>query len=563
MAQRFRALLDLCKRRGFLYQSAEIYGGLRGAYDYGPLGVELKKNILKSWWQRHVYWRDDVVGLDTSILTPHPVLKASGHVDEFTDLLVDCMLTKERFRPDKAPALHYLSDMQQIPINAPDKATAKIWKDTIEKHVAPGIMATLKGKQILLHVKNFVQPDENGNGGRIDFDSMDQQHPISIDYHGYVEPNSNSPFLTDSRPFNLMFKTFLDPIDPIDRIIQTTTETAGSKTNVREAVDDVLRPSTVYLRPETAQGVFVNFEQVTRTMNKRPPFGIAQVGKSFRNEIRLEHGIFRTPEFEQLELEYFCPPWESSHWFKYWRDLRFKWWLDHACHKEHFRQRDHTSNEMAHYATGCTDVEYLYPWGWGEVEGVANRGNYDLTQHIKNSNASFEVVQDNVEPTPGIHTDECLLPTESPARYVPHVIESSCGLNRAMLAYLCDAFHQVGEDGKPPRSVLKLHPRLAPVKCAVMPLTGKPEFMPIAESVASSLRRQGWYTMVESQKLKIGKRYYRHDEIGTPWCVTVDYQSLEDNTVTIRERDTGDQQRLHWKEVQHYISERLLEDDDS
>ncbi|OAD02907.1 hypothetical protein MUCCIDRAFT_142487 [Mucor lusitanicus CBS 277.49] len=514
MAHKFRTLLDLCRRRGFLYQSAEIYGGLRGAYDYGPLGVELKKNILNSWWRRHVYYRDDVVGLDTSILTPHPVLKASGHVDEFTDLLVDCTLTKERFRPDKAPAL--TTDKNgHIPITAPDKDTALAWKKAIQ---------------------------EQGQHGKIVFDMVDPNHtPVELPYHGYVEPNTNSPFLTDSRPFNLMFKTFLDPIDPIDR------------------------PSTVYLRPETAQGVFVNFEQVVRTMKTKPPFGIAQVGKSFRNEIRLEHGIFRTPEFEQLELEYFVAPWESKHYFKYWRKERYNWWLEHACHPENFRQRDHASDEMAHYATGCTDVEYLYPWGWGEVEGVAHRGNYDLTQHIKNTGANFEIVEetqpvfsDAVQASGEGEAD--LMPTELPARYVPHVVESSCGLNRAMLAYLCDAFHQVEDGkGKPPRNVLKLDPRLAPIKCAIMPLTGKSEFNALTQKVAKSLRRKGLFTVVESQKLKIGKRYYRHDEIGTPWCITVDYQSLEDDTVTIRDRDTGNQERVHWKKVHQVIGDRLMQ----
>lgn len=566
MAQKFRSLLDLCRRRGFLYQSAEIYGGLRGAYDYGPLGVELKKNILNSWWRRHVYYRDDVVGLDTSILTPHPVLKASGHVDEFTDLLVDCTLTKERFRPDKAPAL--TTDKNgHIPITAPDKDTALAWKKSIQEQFAPNVKITVEGKRILLHTLNVDQPDQRGQNGKIIFEMLDQdQKPLELAYHGYVEPNTNSPFLTDSRPFNLMFKTFLDPIDPIDRVIQTTIDHPNdSKPIIREAVDDVLKPSTVYLRPETAQGVFVNFEQVVRTMKTKPPFGIAQVGKSFRNEIRLEHGIFRTPEFEQLELEYFVAPWESKHYFKYWRKERYNWWLEHACHPENFRQRDHASDEMAHYATGCTDVEYLYPWGWGEVEGVAHRGNYDLTQHIKNTGANFEIVED----TPPVFSDAVkesgdgevdLIPTESPARYVPHVVESSCGLNRAMLAYLCDAFHQVEDGkGKPPRNVLKLDPRLAPIKCAIMPLTGKSEFSALTQKVAKSLRRKGLFTVVESQKLKIGKRYYRHDEIGTPWCVTVDYQSLEDDTVTIRDRDTGNQERVHWKKVHQVIGDRLME----
>ena len=564
MANRFRSLLDLCRRRGFLYQSAEIYGGLRGAYDYGPLGVELKKNILNSWWQKHVYNRDDVVGLDTSILTPHPVLKASGHVDEFTDLLVDCTLTKERFRPDKAPPL--TTDKNgNIPITAPSKETAIAWKKAIEEQFAPNIQITMEGKRILLHVDHIVQPDNRGQGGKITFSMNDNTlDKFELNYHGYVEPNTNSPFLTDSRPFNLMFKTFLDPIDPIDRVIQTTMNHPNeSKAVIRESVDQVLKPSTVFLRPETAQGVFVNFEQVVRTMKTKPPFGIAQVGKSFRNEIRLEHGIFRTPEFEQLELEYFVAPWESSHYFKYWRKERYNWWLEHATHPENFRQRDHESDEMAHYATGCTDVEYLYPWGWGEVEGVAHRGNYDLTQHIKNTGANFEITDEKPIMSKAVEASGEGQAELMTSKYVPHVVESSCGLNRAMLAYLCDAFHQVeGDAGKPPRNVLKLHPRLAPIKCAIMPLTGKEEFNPLTQKIAKSLRRKGWYTVVESQKLKIGKRYYRHDEIGTPWCVTVDYQSLEDNTVTIRDRDTGNQERVYWKDVQKAIGDKLMEIED-
>ncbi|CAO3638974.1 unnamed protein product [Mucor hiemalis] len=498
------------------------------------------------------------------ILTPHPVLKASGHVDEFTDLLVDCSLTKERFRPDKAPQLT-VDKNGNIPITAPTKETAALWKKSIEEQFAPNIKITIEGKRILLHADSIVQPDNKGQGGKIQFTMIDNNLPaLELSYHGYVEPNTNSPFLTDSRPFNLMFKTFLDPIDPIDRVIQTTMNNSdNSKPMIREAVDDVLKPSTVYLRPETAQGVFVNFEQVVRTMKTKPPFGIAQVGKSFRNEIRLEHGIFRTPEFEQLELEFFVAPWESNHYFKYWRKERFNWWLEHATHPENFRQRDHESDEMAHYATGCTDVEYLYPWGWGEVEGVAHRGNYDLTQHIKNTGANFEITDDkpaisDIVKASGEGQEELLT-----SKYVPHVVESSCGLNRAMLAYLCDAFHQIEDGkGKPPRNVLKLHPRLAPIKCAIMPLTGKEEFNPLTQKVAKSLRRKGWYTVVESQKLKIGKRYYRHDEIGTPWCVTVDYQSLEDDTVTIRDRDTGEQQRVHWKQVQTVIGEKLMESEE-
>ncbi|CAO3593596.1 unnamed protein product [Absidia cylindrospora] len=453
---------------------------------------------------------------------------------------------------------------------APDKLTAKQWQQLITEQVAPGIKTTVEGKKLWLHVASYSPPLSEQQPGNIIFSMTNSTLPShSIPYHGYVSPETQSPFLTPSRPFNLMFKTFLDPIDPVERIIQTTqqhdpTQQENQSQTIREKVDEVLRPSTVYLRPETAQGVFINFEQVTRTMKMKVPFGIAQVGKSFRNEIRLEHGIFRTPEFEQMELEYFVSPWTSGYWYDHWRKLRYNWWLTYACHPDDFRQRDHQANEMAHYAVGCTDVEFKYPWGWGEVEGVAHRGNYDLTQHMKTTRAKFEVIEDlpRIEDEDAT-VDMSMVPKESRAKYIPHVIESSCGLNRAMLAFLCDAFHQIpaAEDDKngQPRNVLKLHPQLAPVKCAVMPLTGKPEFLALAQKVAQSIRKRGLYTVIESQKLRIGKRYYRHDEIGTPWCITVDYQSLDDGSITIRERDSGEQHRLPWQDVQQYIDNKLLE----
>ncbi|KAG2188329.1 hypothetical protein INT44_001082 [Umbelopsis vinacea] len=565
-AQRFRALLDLCKRRGFLFQSAEIHGGLRGAYDYGPLGVELKKNIAQSWWRRNVYFRDNVVGIDTSIVTPHNVLKASGHVDEFTDALVDCLLTKERFRPDKAPPINFKQDKGQssgkISIHSPDKETAKLWEQKIQNELAPGAVVTRQGKEVLLHVKEMTTTTYGKQSGSIVLETTSGSN-LTIPYHGYAEPATNSPFLTDERPFNLMFKTFLDPIDPIDRVIKTTIEnnTSDART-IRDQVDNVLRPSTVYLRPETAQGVFINFNQVMRTMKTKLPFGIAQMGKSFRNEIRLEHAIFRTPEFEQLELEYFTAPWESSAWFQYWQKDRLAWWLEHANNKGDIRTRNHEADEMAHYAKGCMDVEYKFPWGWGEVEGVANRGNYDLTQHMKATGENFEVLED--KPDVSSHLKETALVTsvpQEPTRFVPTVIESSCGLNRALLAFLCDAFQQVQEPGKESRTVLKLHPRFAPVKCAIMPLTGNAEFQPYVEKVARSLRRQGLYTVIEAQKLRIGKRYYRHDEIGTPFCITVDHQTLEDQTVTIRDRDTAEQHRIPITDVSSIINEKIWGDE--
>ncbi|RUP12817.1 glycyl-tRNA synthetase [Jimgerdemannia flammicorona] len=573
-APRFRALLDLCKRRGFLFPSAEIHGGLRGAYDYGPLGAELKRNIANEWWSYSVYQRSDVVGLDTSIITPHNVLKASGHVDEFTDALVDCLLSKERFRPDKAPKLTVVETPKdgdldlKIPIMAPDKTIAKQWVTTIAEQLVPGAVVSRHKSDIFLHAERVVEPVEGSNAeGKIFLKRTDpNMQPITISYNGYVAPGSNSPFLTASRPFDLMFKTFLDPIDPIDRVIQTTlSHPPSSTTTVRSAVDTVLRPSMVYLRPETAQGVFINYHNVLRTMKSRPPFGIAQMGKSFRNEIRLEHAIFRTPEFEQLELEYFVPPWESSYWFGYWRQERFAWWLRYANDPARFRTRDHTSDELAHYAQGCMDIEYEFPWGWGEVEGVAHRGDYDLKQHARATGERLDFVDESPGVSESVPAGAIALETVPkmedgwPVRYVPHVVESSCGLNRSMLAYLFDAFDEVPEETGS-RIVMRLHPRLAPVKCAVIPLIPRPELMELVGLVAGSLRRERVNTVVEAQNLKIGKRYYRHDEIGTPWCVTVDFESVKDGKVTIRERDSGEQMRVRWEEVREIIRDRLNTD---
>ncbi|KAK9764943.1 hypothetical protein K7432_007122 [Basidiobolus ranarum] len=380
-----RNLIELCKRRGFLFQSAEIHGGLRGAYDYGPLGVELKRNLSEAWWSDMVYKKDNVVGVDTSIITPPGVFKASGHLESFTDALVDCKLSKERFRADKAPPITVIekNGRKLLPIAAPDKAIAKNWEQEIQQ-LLPGITVNRQGKELTLPVIELQNPASvetaESNPGKILFEGKDAT--VELAYHGYVEPNSNSPFLTESRPFNLMFKTFLDPIDPIERVMTTTLAESKETDNVkqlRQSVDNELAGSTVFLRPETAQGVFVNFLTCQRTQKLRPPFGIAQIGKSFRNEIRLEHAIFRTPEFEQMELEYFVPPEEDSKWLSYWTEERFSWWKRFANHPENFRQRPHEKHELAHYAKGCVDVEYKFPWGWGEVEGWQIEGIMTLS----------------------------------------------------------------------------------------------------------------------------------------------------------------------------------------
>ncbi|KAI8359438.1 glycyl-tRNA synthetase, partial [Mortierella sp. GBAus27b] len=572
-----RHLLDLCKRRGFLFQSAEIHGGLRGAYDYGPLGVELKRNLSQEWWNSMVYQRSDVVGIDTAIITPPAVLKASGHVDQFTDEMVDSFLSKERFRPDKAPELRLDDQGKILPITAPDKVAAKLWEQEIRNRFAKGALISRSGKEIQLQVERMekdriiLKQDPTSSSS-----SSGDDTSLRIPYRGYVDPNSNSPFLTDPRPFNLMFKTYLDPIDPIDKVITTTVEAQKSLDLVatRQQVDKTLYPSLTYLRPETAQGVFINYMTVQRSHpHLKMPFGIAQIGKSFRNEIRLEHAIFRTPEFEQMELEYFVAPWQAQQEFSIWRKLRMDWWKTYARHHDRIRERPHAPDELAHYSRGCVDVEYLFPWGWGEVEGIANRGDFDLTQHMEATGIKLQytdqiLMQERTlrEKTTGEkETSAEVLARE---RYTPHVIESSCGLNRTMLALMLDAMEIVDEQGQTVslendkdeaniksrqdlRTVMKLHPRLAPVKVAVMPLiSNNNNLVDICSDISQALRQELQVNVaLETQSTTIGRRYYRMDEIGTPWCVTADFESLTDNMVTIRDRDTAEQRRVTKEEV--------------
>ncbi|KAF9208330.1 hypothetical protein BGZ49_009113 [Haplosporangium sp. Z 27] len=581
-----RHLLDLCKRRGFLFQSAEIHGGLRGAYDYGPLGVELKRNVSQEWWNSMVYQRSDVVGIDTAIITPPAVLKTSGHVDQFTDEMVDSRLSKDRFRPDKAPELK-LDDQGRIPITAPDKNTAKLWEHDIRTQFAKGALVSRNGKNILLEVERMEKdrivlkkdPTEGSSS------STDQGSSLQIPYHGYVDPNSNSPFLTESRPFNLMFKTYLDPIDPIDKVISTTLDAQKSSsdlTTTRKLVDKTLYPSLTYLRPETAQGVFINYMTVQRSHpHLKIPFGIAQIGKSFRNEIRLEHAIFRTPEFEQMELEYFVSPWQAQDQFTAWRKSRMDWWRTYARNHDRIRERAHSQDELAHYSSGCVDVEYLFPWGWGEVEGIANRGDFDLRKHSEATGIKLQytdaiVMQERQAREKATGVKETSIEVLDKERFTPHVVESSCGLNRAMLAFMLDALEIVDEEGrvvpldeenetstnnssKGIRTIMKLHPRLAPVKVAVMPLiSNNKDLVDICNSISNCLRRELQVNVaLETQSTTIGKRYYRMDEIGTPWCVTVDYDTLKDQTVTIRYRDTAIQRRVTSDEVLKIVQDGL------
>ncbi|HEY2430527.1 MAG TPA: glycine--tRNA ligase [Acidimicrobiales bacterium] len=430
-------VVNLSKSRGFIYQSAEIYGGFRSTYDYGPLGAQLLRNVKDAWWRSMVQLRDDVVGLDAAVLGPPAVWKASGHLDTFTDPLVDCRNCKERWRAD---------------------------------HLEAG-------------------PD-----GKVHC------------------PNCGSTDLTDSRAFNLMFKTYAGPVEDESAI--------------------------AYLRPETAQGMFINFKNVIQTTRKRPPFGIAQVGKSFRNEITPGNFVFRTREFEQMELEYFVPPADSKQWFEYWVEERHRWYVDLGIPADMLRIRPHDPAELSHYSAGTSDVEFAFPWGWGELEGIAQRTDYDLSAHAKASGESLDWFDQA--------TGE---------RYVPYVVEPAAGATRSMMAFMIAAL-DTDEVGGEARTVMRLHPRLAPYKVAVLPLSKKDTLVPTAREVLHLLQPHFMCDYDETQS--IGRRYRRQDEIGTPCCVTVDFESLEDRAVTIRDRDTTAQERVPIDGLVEDLRARLL-----
>ena len=410
-------IVSLCKRRGFIFPSSEIYGGLGSTWDYGPLGTELKRNVKDAWWRAVVQERDDMVGLDASIIMHPQTWVASGHVESFSDPLVECKSCHLRRR--------------------------------------------------------------------------------ATDLTGNVCPDCGGA-LTEPKQFNLMFKTFMGPVED--------------------------EASVVYLRPETAQGIFVNFDNVLATSRKKLPFGIAQIGKSFRNEITTGNFIFRTREFEQMEIEFFVKPGADEEWFNYWVKERFDWYLKLGIKKDNLRLRRHCDEELAHYAKGCYDVEYLFPMGWAELEGIANRGDFDLIQHAKGSGKNLS------------YFDE-----DSGERYVPYVIEPSAGVDRSVLAFIIDAYDEDLADGET-RVVLRLHRQLAPIKVAVLPLSRNEKLAPLAREVYAELRRHFVTQYDDAQS--IGRRYRRQDEVGTPFCVTVDFKSLEDNQLTIRERDSLAQIRL-------------------
>jgi glycyl-tRNA synthetase len=442
-------VVALCKRRGFVFPASEIYGGIANTYDYGHYGVLLKNNVIAEWWKSMIQERDDVVALDSAIIQHPRTWEASGHLEGFTDPLVDCRTCHLRFRAD------HLEEERTGVGNNPEircgRAPSKL----------PG------------------------------------EHPDCD--------------LTDPREFNLMFETTIGP--------------------VRDAA------STVFLRPETAQGIFLDFKTTLQYARRKPPFGIAQVGKSFRNEITPGNFIFRTLEFEQMEMEFFVPPAEAEHWFAYWKQARLDWYVGLGIEPGNLRLRPHGPDELSHYSSATSDIEYLYPIGWSELEGIANRGDFDLTQHAKFSGDKLDYVD-----------------TATQERYVPHVIEPAAGVGRTMLALICDAYHEEEVEERQ-RTVLRLHPRVAPVKVAVLPLVNRDGMPEVAREIYEELRKllPAEYDSGGS----IGRRYRRQDEIGTPWGVTVDGQTIEDRTVTLRDRDSLEQVRVPIDELGEELQRRL------
>ena len=432
-------LVSLCKRRGFVFQSSEIYGGLGSVWDYGPLGAELKKNVKDSWWKAMVRDRDDIEGLDAAILMHPRVWEASGHVAGFTDPLVDCKTCKSRFRADQLQS----SQCPQKPSKHPGEHT--------------------------------------------------------------------SCQLTEPRMFNLMFKTFMGPVEE--------------------------QASVVYLRPETAQGIYVNYLNVLQSSRQKLPFGIAQIGKAFRNEITPGNFIFRTREFEQMEMQFFVKPGAEDEWFERWRGLRLAWHHEIGLTPEKLRWHQHGPKELAHYARAAYDIEYEFPFGWNEIEGIHNRGDFDLSAHQKASGKKLEYFDQAAN-----------------TRYLPSIVETSAGADRVTLTLLVDAFREETVEGET-RTVLGFHPRMAPIKVAVLPLVNKDGMPELATELFNDLRRH--FTSFYDDGGAIGRRYRRQDEIGTPFCITIDGQTTVEHTVTVRQRDSMTQERIATEAVAGYLAERL------
>ncbi|WP_164102926.1 glycine--tRNA ligase [Candidatus Laterigemmans baculatus] len=529
-------IVSLCKRRGFLFQSSEIYGGLQGFWDYGPLGVELKRNHKEAWWRDMVTSHNELlkpaaapsayemVGLDSTIIMHPQVWKCSGHYDLFHDYMVDCRQSKKRYRYDQVRGRWV--EFAETKIFVATLAEAETEAEEVQRRALK--FFKLRGKDA----------DRLSYDG--DFTSLDTIQELDR----VLGPDASElGTLTEPREFNLMFKTTIGALG---------------------GADDV-----AFLRPETAQGIFVNFKNVLDSSRVRVPFGIAQVGKSFRNEITPRNFTFRSREFEQMEIEFFCHPEQSQEWYRYWRDRRMKWYTDLGLSSDSLVLREHDPDELSHYSTGTADIEYAFPFlpegEFGELEGIAHRGDFDLRSHMEGKldpatrPLQLELDEHGKPRHRGSGRDLTYRDDLSGEKFIPHVIEPSAGADRGVLAFLCEAYTEdeaPDENGKlQTRTVMKFHPRLAPIKAAVFPLVKKDGMPEVARELYGELKEE--MTVFYDEKGAVGRRYRRQDEAGTPYCITVDGQTLEDGTVTVRDRDSLEQWRVPRKDLQAELKARI------
>jgi glycyl-tRNA synthetase len=482
-ADKLATIVSLAKRRGFVFQSSEIYGGLNGCWDYGPLGVELLNNVKQAWW-RAMTLRPDIEGLDASILMHPQVWEASGHVESFTDPMVDCRSCKARLRLDNLLEEQSLKSKKKV-LRAlePETFAGQLSTQTVEEEYD----ARIADEETMARVVESMIPCPNCG---------------------------NKASFTEARHFNLMFKTFVGPLEDSSAV--------------------------VYLRPETAQGIFVNFANVLSSTRQKLPFGIAQIGKAFRNEINTKNFLFRTREFEQMEMQYFVRPGDEDRWFEYWREQRMQWFVDLGMAAD--RLRWHVHDKLAHYAKAATDIEFEFPFGWGEVEGIHSRTDFDLGAHEQLSGKGMKYYDD-----------------QSKERFVPYVVETSIGASRTMMAFLVASYAEeqapTADGGEELRTVLKLHPKLAPMKAAVLPLVNREGMDDIARKLFDDLQTS--FRVFYDDRGAIGRRYRRQDEIGTPYCFTVDSETIKDQTITVRERDSMAQERISIDQARTYLFERI------
>ncbi|MCZ7557261.1 MAG: glycine--tRNA ligase [Bacteroidia bacterium] len=481
-------IVSLSKRRGFIFQSSEIYSGLNGCWDYGPLGVELLRNVKDSWWRAMTY-RDDIEGLDASILMHPRVWEASGHVENFTDPMVDCKQCKSRYRLDVLYESYNEKRRKKI-------VTA--WTALLTDEARDGIAAMSEEEK-----------HEAAGNALVDdaaiFENLNEQQLL-------VCPNCGATgTFTLPRKFNLMFKTFIGPVEDSS--------------------------ATVFLRPETAQGIFVNFSNVLQATRQKVPFGIAQIGKAFRNEINTKNFLFRTREFEQMEMQFFVRPGSDDEWYEQWREMRMNWFVENGMRKDKLRFHPHAPEKLAHYAKAAVDIEYEFPFGWGEIEGIHNRTNFDLSRHTEYSGKGLDYFD-----------------TETQEKYIPFVIETSAGASRSLMAFLVDAYDEEEVEGEV-RTVLRFHPKLAPFKAAVLPLVNRDGMDELGLALYRDLQKD--LKVFYDDSGSVGRRYRRQGRNRHPFAFTIDSQTLEDRTVTVRERDSMQQERIGMDNVRAYLLERL------